>query len=134
MLKLILIGFAVAWAALPAETPRHIEELFLAPCCWRENLAFHQSPQAEAMRTEIRQLLASGKTRADIVAFYVARYGERVLREPRGAAWIWLTVIPIVVILSGALFLSLYLRQARKRRIAEPLLAVSLPPLPDEVE
>lgn len=83
------------------------------------------------MRAEIRQLLAAGKTRAEIVAFYVDRYGERVLREPRGAAWIWLTVVPIVAMLFGGLSLSLYLVRAR-RRVCEPLPAANLPPLPDE--
>jgi cytochrome c-type biogenesis protein CcmH len=132
-LTLLLAAVATASAAEAQDASRRIEERFLAPCCWRENLAVHRSPEAEEMRAEILQLVKSGKTESEIVDFYVARYGERILREPRGGLSLWLSVVPMLVILAGALLVAGYIVRAR-RRLAEVAPAEALPPLPDVEE
>jgi cytochrome c-type biogenesis protein CcmH len=124
LLGLLLISVIVASAAEAQDPSRSIEERFLAPCCWRENLAIHRSPEAEAMRSEIRQLVQAGRTEAEIVNFYVARYGERILREPRGTLSIWLTVVPLVVLMVGTLLVMSYIVRAR-RRIPEVTMVVT---------
>jgi len=96
---------------------RRIQARFLAPCCWRESLAVHDSPVAKQLRSEIERLVASGQTESQIVDEYVARYGERILREPRGARFQVLTITPIAVIGVACLFVSrLLLRVRRKNR------------------
>lgn len=125
--------FVAAGLVFPAETPdpsRPIERRFLAPCCWRESIAFHRSTEAEAMRAEIRELVQSGKTENEIVEIFVARYGERILREPRGKLLLWLTIVPLLAILAGSLWVAAYLLRAR-RQIPEVTPAIALPPLPD---
>ena len=106
--KLALLALCAAWVATAlvflaplsltaTETgaeARRIEARFVAPCCWRENLAVHDSPVAKQLRSEIERLVASGQTESQIVDEYVARYGERILREPRGARFQILTITP----------------------------------------
>lgn len=115
-----------------AENPRRIQERFMAPCCWHENVAIHQSPTAEAMRAEIVKFVADGRTEAEIVEVYVARYGERILREPRGSRSFWLRTAPIGAAALGLGGLAWGL--ARMRRKAEPPPETGdLPPLPDDL-
>jgi cytochrome c-type biogenesis protein CcmH/NrfF len=82
------------------------------------------------MRGEIRQLAKAGKTEGQIVDLYVARYGERILREPRGRLSFWLRVVPLVVLIAGALLVMGYIVRAR-RRIPAVTPPETLPPLPD---
>jgi len=94
---------------------RRIQARFLSPCCWRENLAVHDSPVAKQLRSEIERLVASGQTESQIVDEYVARYGERILREPRGVRFQILTITPIVALGIGCLLLFRFLWRARRK-------------------
>ena len=69
---------------------RRLQGRFLAPCCWQESLAVHQSEIAVELRAEIARLAAAGRTENEIVDTLVARYGERILVEPRGTRLRWL--------------------------------------------
>jgi cytochrome c-type biogenesis protein CcmH len=126
--RLAPLALCAAWVAtafvfleplsLAAETSaeaRRIEARFVSPCCWRENLAVHDSPVAKQLRSEIAQMVASGQTESQIVDEYVARYGERILREPRGARFQILTITPIAVLGIGCLFVIWFLSRARRR-------------------
>lgn len=118
----LALGLTLAASMESAPAMRHIQERFLAPCCWRESLAVHQSPDAEAMRAELGQMVKAGKSEDEIVAFYVARYGQRILREPQGKPAVWLTTVPVVVAVAGLLLLVLYLVHAY-RSGASPITA-----------
>jgi len=106
-------AFALCCAVpLAAKTnPREIQEKFIAPCCWRENLAVHRSPEADLMRAEIDRFLAEGKTDEEIVDHYLARYGERILRVPRGQRSWWLFSLPVAALAAGGVFLARYLKK-----------------------
>jgi cytochrome c-type biogenesis protein CcmH/NrfF len=101
-------------AALERGDAHRIEANFVAPCCWRQNLAVHDSPEAYEMRAEIAKFVASGRTEAEIVNYYVAHYGERILREPRGQRWFWLTLTPIAAIALAGLWVVRYLSQVKR--------------------
>jgi len=75
-----------------------IEGRFVSPCCWRENLAVHDSQVAEQLRALVAQKVESGQTESQIVDYMVARFGERILREPRGARFRFLTITQIVAL------------------------------------
>jgi cytochrome c-type biogenesis protein CcmH/NrfF len=72
-----------AWAggSSPAQQERvaALEGKLLAPCCYQEPVARHQSEVAVRMRLEIERLVAAGKSESEIISLYVARHGERVL-------------------------------------------------------
>ena len=121
---LILFLLTPLWGA--PSTVRRIEDRFVAPCCWSESVAVHRSEVAAEMRAEIERMVAGGKTEDQIVDYYVARYGEKILLEPRGSVGRYLFWIPPLLILLATLGLLLYLR--RKRRIEPP--PPPSPPLP----
>ena len=52
---------------------------FVAPCCWTESLALHDSPLAVSLREEIRWHVLRGETTAANEEEIVARDGQRVL-------------------------------------------------------
>lgn len=56
------------------------------------------------MRTEIAAMIAGGKTDREIVDFYVAKYGQRILVEPEGAKWWWMHVVPVAILVLGLLW------------------------------
>jgi cytochrome c-type biogenesis protein CcmH len=137
MLTVLCVAVALLSASTSQDQVRRIQERFIAPCCWHENLAIHRSPDAEAMRAEIREFVAQGKTEEQIVEFYVAKYGERILREPRGAFSLWLRIMPAVILLLGALLVAGYIVRQRRKSEAEriePAVVENLPPLPDAEE
>lgn len=113
---------------------RQIEARFVSPCCWRENLAVHGSQVAEQLRDLVATLVRSGKTEPQIVDYFVARFGERILREPRGTRFRLLTITPIFALGIGFLLVVRFLARARHSPLDEAS-AVSLPlALAEEVE
>src|SRR5512136_2653832 len=103
------------WLAVAAADPqalereaKQLEAKLMAPCCWAQQVSLHQSPAADEIRTNIRKLLAEGKTSQQILDIYVAEYGDRILAEPpdRGfsrliyvAPWVFLVVsVGLVVV------------------------------------
>lgn len=125
--------FLAAGAARAANGPgvRAIEDRFVAPCCWHESVVVHQSDAAAEMRAEIERLAAAGWSEQQIVDAYVSRYGERILREPRGGKKIWLTLVPVVSILLATAGLLLYLR-SKRRSLEQPVAEEeNLPPVPE---
>ena len=80
-----------------AEEYQRLTHALIAPCCWREPIAIHRSDEALQMLDEVEQLVAQGRSESDIKAIYVARYGDRILADPPGAAGHWLYLIPVVL-------------------------------------
>lgn len=113
-----------------SESVRRIQARFIAPCCWHENLAVHQSDVAIQMRAEVAALVSRGETEQQIVDRFVARYGERILAEPRGIRLWILTITPVAFLATAGCLLALRLRRwARHAPFgAQP---GNLPPLPD---
>ena len=62
---------------------RNIENNLIAPCCWNQPISEHPSEVSDRMRAEVRMMVAQGKSRDEILDYYVAEYGERILATPR---------------------------------------------------
>src|SRR3954447_13747247 len=73
-------------------------QTFLAPCCWREAVSIHRSPESMEMRDEIDSFVRAGKSDQEIITAFVSKHGERILREPRGERRTWLYLLPIFAI------------------------------------
>jgi cytochrome c-type biogenesis protein CcmH len=124
--KIIYIGLlAGLFLSIPAaaqekdEVARRIEGELMAPCCWAEPVSQHMSPVAEEMRRDIRAMLAAGKSEQEILDFYVAKYGERILTTPPARGFNRLVyMLPWVIALAGAAALTLVLRRWLARRPA----------------
>jgi cytochrome c-type biogenesis protein CcmH len=131
--RLLLVSFGMLWMTpVVAGEPvsRKIQDRFMAPCCWQESVAVHRSEIAGQMREEIDRMVAEGKSEDQIVDVYVARYGERILREPRGNKRIWLTLIPVVLILVAGAWLVWFIRRQRQVPASGSPVA-ELPAVPD---
>jgi len=96
---------------------REIEATLIAPCCWRQPLNAHESPEANSMKREIRRLLADGKTEKQIQDRYVAIYGERILTAPRASGFNLMAYLgPALALLFGAGVVGMVVRRWKNRR------------------
>jgi|JI9StandDraft_1071089.scaffolds.fasta_scaffold579439_2 cytochrome c-type biogenesis protein CcmH/NrfF len=101
-------------AADPANGDPRLEKLFamfVAPCCWRENLITHHSPTADEMRAEIRQRIAAGATDEEIKSAYLEKYSMRILAVPDGGRGSLLTWTPVVVAAAGLGVVTMLVRR-----------------------
>jgi len=103
---------------LPAETARaqretpsdddvnRIARQLYCPVCENVPLDECTTEACQQWRDLIRQQLSEGGTEEEILAYFVAQYGDKVLGEPprRGLNWS-LYLIPPVVILAGLILL-----------------------------
>ncbi len=111
---LLMLTLAPAWAAT-APSFQEIEESLTCQCgC---GLTVHscnhlQCPSAIPLRQEIREQMAKGLGKSDILAYFQQKYGEKILSSPTTtgfnlAAWI----TPFVLLLIGTTFVLVTLRR-----------------------
>lgn len=86
--------------------------------CRSENLASSRSDWASDARILVRELIAEGKTDAEVLAFFQARYGDYVLMDPprRGANLVLWFAAPVLALFGLGAALA-YVRS--RRRLAE---------------
>lgn len=105
-------------AALEAEA-KQLENLIIAPCCWRQQVAVHFSPASDEIRKDIRKQLAEGQSRQAILDQYIAKYGERILSKPPAQGFGRLAYfLPVIVLVVGAVVAVVVIRRLRPAEIA----------------
>ncbi len=143
----VLLGLVWSLGLQPVAAPtldpalereaRRLETQLIAPCCWTQPVAIHQSPAADEIRRDVRRKLAAGLTPQAILEEYVAEYGPRILSEPpaRGFGRA-LYIVPVVLLVLSAAGLAALVRRmaARTAPATEPPSpgAGEPPGLPDE--
>ena len=111
-----LIASMLGAATSPVEVK--LQHELLAPCCYQATLDQHMSDAALTMKTEIHEMVSAGRSEREIIDFYKARYGARILGEPEGAVW-WIgTLTPLLALAASALVLTRLIR--RWARSGEP--------------
>ncbi len=95
-----------------------INKSLMCPVCPAENIDQSQVELARQMRAIVREKLEEGRSREQIIQFFVDRYGERVRMEPSTSgfnlvAWI----MPPIGVAAGGLILFVVVRAMTKRRI-----------------
>ncbi len=91
--------------------------------CQNESVADSNSQLARNMRDLIRDQVRDGKSADEIRAYFVSRYGDYILMEPRKQGWNWvLWMLPFVLLVAGLVALVL-----RMRRGASPAAARQAP-------
>jgi cytochrome c-type biogenesis protein CcmH len=113
-------GSAPLSPELEARVQRVGKELRCAVC---QGVAITDSPasMARAQLDMVRQLVREGKSDEEIRAYFVARYDEWVLLDPKtegtsGLVWF----LPVAVAALGALGGAWYVRQNRAGKVAAP--------------
>ncbi len=122
-----------AWAAtadtLSAEQEslaRSLEGELIAPCCYTQTVAEHDSEKAEEIKAQIRSLVASGSDKGEILGFFKERYGSQILAAPEKSgfglmAYLFPTLATLVAL--GAILFVIQ----RWRRRDESAVAVPIP-------
>jgi cytochrome c-type biogenesis protein CcmH len=129
LLPLILLtGTLFLFAGLPvfaqdptADEVNDIAQHLNCPTCDTRSLDDCNTQTCIQWKEQIKDLMSQGYTRQEILDWYVARYGEYVLQEPRMsglATLVWL--LPIVAVAGGIVWLSFILRKwsAKTKKIA----------------
>ena len=111
---------------------RDVEERLIAPCCWRQPLSQHYSGTAERMKKDLREMLAGGQTREEIIDHYKAMYGERILSSPPNTGFNRMAyLITPLMFLTGAGLIFITLRRWRSGRLNRVAAAVVAGPARD---
>jgi cytochrome c-type biogenesis protein CcmH len=104
-------------AAARERLAKQIETEVIAPCCWSQQVSVHQSPAADEMRTDIRRRLEAGQSHDEIIAAYVAQYGDRIMAVPPARGFNRLLfVIPPVLLLGTAALVVVVVRRFTVRQ------------------
>ncbi len=81
------------------------------PVCQGESVADSPSTISQQMRGVIRQQLQQGQSEQQIIRYFVSRYGNTILWSPPKQGFTILAwIVPIAILLGGALLLVLVLR------------------------
>lgn len=96
---------------------REISYLLMCPVCEGQTVAESNSQLANQMRAIIREKLQEGKSKDEVIAYFVSRYGETILGAPpaKGANWL-LWTLPAVALLIGGAVIGLFLLKSKEER------------------
>lgn len=102
-----------------------IDRMLMCPVCPAESIDQAQVPLAKQMRQRVREMLAEGASRQEVLDYFADRYGQNVLASPPKTglnllAWI----LPPVGVLA-ALAAGLFVLRAMTRQSDAPAEATS---------
>ncbi len=100
---------------------RVIENMLIANCCWRSPVSEHYSGAADQIRTEVREMLGKGMKRQEILDYYVAQHGDRILSAPpKKGIHLMSYLLPIAALIIGGIGVTAFFRKHRKPEIKTP--------------
>lgn len=107
----------------PAQQRRagHLYTEFIAPCCWRQSVAIHQSEESVKVRSEIDSKILLGDSDSQIKAALVKEYGHGILMEPEGIRAVLAYSLPILAFALGLLAVVNWIRSHRQTHAQEAL-------------
>jgi len=134
--QMLLVLLPLLVLAKTAEQPQarvnRLEHAVLAPCCYTESVAIHQSEIALKMRLEIAKWVAAGKSDQEILDTYAGLYGSKVLVDPRTMPRGWTPFFPWLVLILGLFLVGWLLKRWRAvPRTATALSTTEVVNLPD---
>jgi cytochrome c-type biogenesis protein CcmH len=109
---------------------REIAKTLRCTVCQSESVFESQAPLAQQMRGIIRERVAQGQSDEEIRAYFLSRYGDYILMEPRvrGLNWLLWTG-PFLLLLFGGFLLYRTLARWTAETASAP--KKDLPPLDD---
>ena len=115
LLALVVAACGSDGAASLEERAQSIDKSLICPVCPGETIDQAQVELARQMRAAVREKLAQGWDRDQILQFFVDRYGESVLAAPPKSgfnliAW----VVPLGAVAAAAVLLYFVVRAMRK--------------------
>jgi cytochrome c-type biogenesis protein CcmH len=139
ILLLLIFAAGIAHAQSPDPTPnpgpdlpydeaeaQAIDQMLMCPVCPAESIDQAQVPLARQMRQIVRDMLAQGATREEILDFFAQRYGQDVLAAPPKSGFNLLAwIFPLAGVAAALGAGALVLRAMSTRRASGP--ATTLP-------
>jgi len=105
---------------LEARATRLASEL-QCPVCQGLSINASPSPMAQQMKDLIRGQVADGHTNEEVKAYFVSKYGEWVLLEPKAAGFNLLVyILPALALLGGGAFVVMIVRRWTGTPTGEP--------------
>ncbi len=109
-----------------AELEAQVRELaakLRCPTCRALSVQDSPSGMAQEMRDLIREQLRAGKTPEEVEAYFVERYGEWILLEPKPEGFNWTVwLLPVLLLAGGLVFVLMtarrWVRQGQERAAA----------------
>lgn len=98
-------------SALEARTSAVASQL-RCPVC--QGLSIQDSPSdlSRSMRAVVRDQLAEGKTPEEVKAYFVSKYGEWILLQPKASGFNLVAyAVPLLVVIGGGLVILLAVRR-----------------------
>ncbi len=136
LLMTLFVGLVPAGRAY-AVTSKEVERELMCQCGCTMVVDVCDCEQANQIRTQIKEMMGQGQGKDAIVAYFIGKYGEKMLSSPskKGfnlVAWIG----PFAAVLAGGTALFFVLRNWAKRGKARPQESVVLlkPDSPEESE
>src|SRR5437899_12004264 len=125
LMAVVIVGLAVLVVRSrpdnsPAARATRLEHQLACPVCEGQSVADSDSPQSRAIRDDIPRRIAAGQSDAEIRAFYVSRYTERILETPSNSglgvvAW----GLPALAVILGAASMAVAVGRWRRAPRAE---------------
>jgi cytochrome c-type biogenesis protein CcmH len=116
LLALLLLPQGVfAQSPEEEELEKKAQEIYrslMCPLCPGQTIAESQTELSRQMRELVKKKLRQGESKEEIIQYFVSRYGESILAEPRKKGWnliLWL--FPGAFITLGATLVYLRLRR-----------------------
>ena len=98
-----------------------IDRMLMCPVCPAESIDQAQVELARQMRQQVRLMLSQGKSREEVLDYFVQRYGQHVLAAPPfGGVSLLAWVIPIGSVLLGITAGFVILRSMTRRTVESP--------------
>lgn len=89
-----------------------VASLLRCPVCQGEAIQDSPSELAQQMRMVVKEQLASGKSADEVKEYFVSKYGEWILLEPKAHGFnLVLYALPVLLVLGGAVFLVFIVRK-----------------------
>ena len=126
LLPASLLALVAAFAACAAESnvssqrdleveAQGIDQSLMCPICPSETIDQSQTEIADQMRRTVRERLAQGDSRDEVLRFFVDRYGEEILAAPPKSGFNLLAwLVPPLALLVGGGALALVVRAMRR--------------------
>ena len=104
----------------PDDIPYKVGLLLRCPVCQGMPIAESPAEMAQAMMTRIRELHKEGKSEEEILQYFIDRYGQWVVLEPKAEGINWLVwILPPLFLLLSTLGLVAFIRSNRVPRSLE---------------
>ena len=131
---LVIISVVYAQERIPTDDDvLRVAKKLYCPVCPNTPLDVCETKACQDWRAQIRDQLTRGWTEQQIIDYFVAQYGERVLAEPQRKGFtslVWF--LPLIVVLVGLGVVVEILRNWRKQKPV-PVAAVSTSQIPAAV-